>query len=181
MRRRFGLTAAAILAGGALVVLALGSFALAGGGTNNVHENLVGYEEVPAVSTVAGGSFEAKIDDSAGTIEYTLAYDGLEGSVTQAHIHVGQASVNGGVSAFLCGTAATPGPPGTPVCPASGSVSGTIDASDVIGPAGQGVSPGEFAELVAAIRAQATYANVHSTKWPGGEIRAQLNSQPNDG
>ncbi len=31
-----------------------------------------------------------------------------------------------------------------------------------------------MAELVRAIRAGVTYANVHSTKWPGGELRLQL-------
>jgi CHRD domain len=41
----------------------------------------------------------------------------------------------------------------------------------VIGPAGQGIAPGEFAELVAAIRAHATYVNVHTNVRTGGEIR----------
>jgi hypothetical protein len=36
-------------------------------------------------------------------------------------------------------------------------------------------SPGEFAELVAAIRAGRAYANVHSDKVPAGEIRGQIN------
>jgi hypothetical protein len=44
----------------------------------------------------------------------------------------------------------------------------------VVGPSGQGIEPGEFDELVAAVRAGRTYANVHSTKYPAGEIRAQL-------
>jgi len=176
MHKRTALTVAVIL-GGALAVLAVGSYAVAGGGTNNVHEDLVGYEEVPAVSTAAGGSIELKIDDAASTIDYTLSYAGIEGgSVAAAHIHLGQPSVNGGVSAFLCGGG------GKPPCPASGSVSGTVVPSDVIGPAAQGIAAGEFAELVAAIRAQTAYANVHSVPmWPGGEIRAQLNAQPNDG
>jgi hypothetical protein len=30
-------------------------------------------------------------------------------------------------------------------------------------------------ELIKAIRAGATYVNVHSTTWPGGEIRSQIN------
>jgi hypothetical protein len=38
----------------------------------------------------------------------------------------------------------------------------------------QGIEPGAIGELVAAIRAGATYVNVHSSKWPGGEIRAQI-------
>ena len=45
---------------------------------------------------------------------------------------------------------------------------------DVIGPAVQGIEPGAFNEILAAMRAGNAYANVHSTKWLGGEIRAQL-------
>ncbi len=46
----------------------------------------------------------------------------------------------------------------------------------VIGPAGQGIEARQLAELLMAIEAGHTYANVHSTKWPGGEIRAQIGS-----
>lgn len=50
-------------------------------------------------------------------------------------------------------------------------------AADVIGPTAQGIEAGAFDELLAAIRAGRTYANVHSDKWPAGEIRAQLPGQ----
>ncbi len=78
----------------------------------------------------------------------------------------------GGVSAFLCGGA----PPASnkPACPNSGTVTGTIVASDVIGPTAQGISAGEFDELVRAIRAGAIYANVRTDKYPGGEIRGRI-------
>ena len=36
----------------------------------------------------------------------------------------------------------------------------------------------EFAELVKAIRAGLTYANVHTSKFPGGEIRGQIKTSP---
>jgi hypothetical protein len=49
----------------------------------------------------------------------------------------------------------------------------------VIGPSVQGITAGEFDEILAAIRAGKAYANVHSTTWPGGEIRGQLND-PNE-
>ena len=44
----------------------------------------------------------------------------------------------------------------------------------MIGPVGQGITAGQFDELVAAITAEATYVNVHTTLYPGGEIRSQL-------
>ena len=86
--------------------------------------------------------------------------------------------MSGGISAWLCGTTGTlAGPPGTPTCPGphSGTVSDTIVPADVVGPTAQGIAPGEFAELVAAIRAGRAYANVHSDKFQAGEIRGQIN------
>ena len=80
--------------------------------------------------------------------------------------------VNGGVSAFFCGGG------GKPACPTpSGTVTGVIVPADIVGPAAQGINPGEptaFDELVRAIRSGFAYANVHTTRWPGGEIRGQL-------
>lgn len=142
----------------------------------SLRAKLNGFNEVPAISTQASGEFRAKINRTDTELTYDLEYSGLEGSVLQSHVHLGQTSVNGGIMFFLCGTAASPGPAGTPVCPASGTVSGMITAANVIGPAGQGVSAGEFAEALRAIRAGVSYANVHSTKWPGGEIRGQVKS-----
>ena len=105
----------------------------------------------------------------AATISYTLSYSAMESTVTQAHIHFAQQHVGGGVIAFLCGGG------DKPACPATtGTVTGTIDPADVIGPVSQGIAPGEFAELVRAMRAGVTYANVHSTAFPGGEIRGQI-------
>jgi hypothetical protein len=49
-----------------------------------------------------------------------------------------------------------------------------VTAADVIGPNGQGIAPGEFAEVLAAMREGVTYANVHSTRNPPGEIRGQI-------
>jgi hypothetical protein len=167
---------------GAAVVMALGisAFALAGAGSSKIEalDGLVGYQEVPAISTTGGGTFEASVNADDTAFDWTLTYDALTGSVAQAHIHFGQRSVNGGISIWLCGTAASPGPAGTAVCPPPpATVTGTATAADVVGPAGQGIAAGEFAEILAAIRAGKAYANVHSSLFPGGEIRGQLNSK----
>jgi hypothetical protein len=164
-----------------LVAFGAGSYALADGGKRHVtaDDPMTGYLETPAVSSVASGEFEATINDSADTIMYELSYRDLEGTVTQSHIHFGQRSVLGGISAWLCETATNPSPSAsTPTCPApGGTVTGTITPAEVVGPTGQGIAPGEFEELVAAIRAGRAYANVHSSKFPGGEIRGQINDR----
>jgi hypothetical protein len=59
-------------------------------------------------------------------------------------------------------------------------VSGTIGPSQVLAPAGQGIDAGNFAELVRAIRAGATYVNVHSSVFMPGEIRGHLESHGHD-
>jgi hypothetical protein len=53
-------------------------------------------------------------------------------------------------------------------------VTGTLNAAGVVGPTAQGIAPGEFAELVRAIRNGAAYANVHSVAFPAGEVRDQV-------
>lgn len=168
---------ARVLAAGILLL----SVALADSRERSVRARLAGFQEVPAVSTEARGEFRGKINRTETEISYELEYSGLEGNVTQSHVHLGQTSVNGGIMFFLCGTAASPGPTGTPACPApGGKVSGTVTAAQVIGPAGQGIDPGAFAEVLRALRSSVAYANVHSTKWPGGEIRGQVKDEDDD-
>ena len=153
-----------------------GSVALAGGGGGEGGAKgwLSGYQEVPAVSTAANGQFQATLTPERDGLTYKLSYTALEGNVTQAHIHFGQPAVAGAISVFLCSNLGN-GPAGTQACPPGpATVEGTIKAADVIGPAAQGIAAGEFEELLRAMRSGMTYANVHSTKFPGGEIRAQL-------
>ena len=172
--------------------LLLGANAVAAGpddkgkGHDNIKGHLKGFEEAPVTVTDAAGTLELDINEAAGTIAYELSYESLEGNVTQSHIHIGQKNVSGGISIWLCQTPAAPAPatpPGnptiaanTPQCPGphSGTVSGTVAAINVIGPAGQGVPVGAFADVITAIPAGKAYGNVHSTSAPGGEIRGQL-------
>jgi CHRD domain-containing protein len=153
-----------------------------------IREKLTGYEEIPTLSTPATGDFKAKINRDGTAIDYELSYDigqpdPTVNSVTQAHIHLGAKAFNGGISVFLCTNLTPPaGVPVPPPCPVtSGKVSGTLTAANVLGPAGQGIAAGEFEELIKAIRAGATYANLHTTRFPGGEIRAQLDPNKNNG
>ena len=105
-------------------------------------------------------------------------YLGLEGTVIQAHIHFGKHAVNGGITVFLCGTAAAPGPAGTPVCPPDGGVEAVVSRTVVAA----GIPPtrdarhrgGKLGRAPGRDAERTHHANVHSTKWPGGEIRAQI-------
>lgn len=155
--------------------LALAALAQPAFAADRAHTHLQGYSEVPAIATTASGRFKAVIREHDAAIEYEMSYTGLEGEVRQAHIHIGQASVNGGVMVFLCQTSFNTDPTGlAPTCVQDGTVTGTLTAANVIGPAGQGVDAGEFAELVRAIRSGVAYANVHTTKYASGEVRGQI-------
>jgi CHRD domain-containing protein len=165
-----------------------------GNGGKSFKAKLTGYEEIippganvpptgepataegGAVSTMGSGKFTARVRKDPLRIDYRLEYRNLEGAAAQAHIHFGQKHTLGGVSAFLCGGGPVPKPP----CPPTGEVSGTITAADVIGPAGQGIEPANIAELIAAMQAGVTYVNVHTSKWPSGEIRGQVNGRGDD-
>ncbi len=174
MRRRAVVLAVVVL-GGALLVASL---AVAAGGKKDLKAgDLTGYEENPDLSSSGTGSFRVTLDDAAQTLRYELTYAGLESDVTQAHVHFGKRAINGGISFFLCSNLGN-GPAGTPACPlSSGTVSRTVTAAEIVGPTAQGIEVANYAELAAAMRAGATYANVHTTVRPGGEIRAQINER----
>jgi hypothetical protein len=168
-------------------IAAVGIFAVAAGssvladddsnGKNHFKAELDGFQETPAsISTTGSGTLDLRIDEEEERIEYELSYSDIEGgAATASHIHFSGLHQSGGVVAFLCGGPTTP-----PCPPTSGTVTGVIVPADVIGPTGQGIEPGSFAEFVRAIRAGFTYANVHSPRWPGGEIRGQIDGDDDD-
>ena len=171
--RRIALT---ILAA-ALAVALVATAAVARNGDRGGHKAFLnGYNEVVggpgastgSVSSTGIGRLTLRVEGEA--IRYRLRYSMMEGgTVFAAHIHFAQRHVGGGIIADLCG--GNEAPCTTP----SGDISGTITPAEIKGPADQGIEPGSFAEAVRAIRAGATYANVHSTpRFPEGEIRGQI-------
>jgi hypothetical protein len=148
----------------------LGLHALAGHHDVKLQAVLTGLEEVPPISTKATAKLRASLNEAAKTITFTLEYRDLATNLTAAHIHFGPRKVNGGVIAFFCGGG------GKPACPAatSGTVTGTITAGDVMGPAEQGIAKGDFASLVRAIKTGSAYANLHNERFPSGEVRGQI-------
>jgi hypothetical protein len=153
-----------------------------------------------AISSTGSGELELQIDWRNREIRYKLTYEfpdaaqtPLAGAqfVNQAHFHFGQEHTTGGITVWLCqGDNLAPETPVniraiTPTCPSpSGSVEGSIVPTQVLGVAGQGLPAGEdgFDVLLRALQAGSIYANVHTDRFPPGEIRGQvrLNQGRND-
>ena len=131
---------------------------------------LLGANEVPSNFTAASGTFDASVVNNDTMIQFTLTYENLSGPPLAAHIHIAERNVSGGVSVFLCGGG------GQPPCPptTSGTVAGTARAANVTGPVAQGIAPGDFAAALHMIRLGLGYANMHTSKFPAGEMRGQL-------
>jgi hypothetical protein len=181
MRGRVRWAVASALVVGAAVA---GTAAIGTGGNGGIREELTGYEEDPLViSTPGSGEFKAHVRAEKQQISYKLSYRDLEAPITQAHIHFGGRAQSGGIVLFLCTNVGggPPAPNAPQACPpAPATITGTLRPADVVPQAMQGIDPGQFDEIVAALRVGKTYVNVHSVKYPGGEIRAQLERHDDD-
>jgi hypothetical protein len=163
-----------LLTGAVVAATGLSGVGIAQGRVSRVFAILESAHEVPAGLSTALGRFTADIDAFEERVDFKLTYDRLEGTITQAHIHIAQPNVNGGIMVWLCGTPDLPGPAGTAACPQSGAVEGTIRPGNVLAVTPQGVEAGNFRDFLAAVRNGLAYANVHSSRSPGGEIRGQI-------
>jgi hypothetical protein len=140
---------------------------------------LSGYEEAPlTINTTGNGTFTAKVVPGGTAIDYVLTYRDLSSPVTQAHIHFGRPAIAGMIVLFLCTNLTPPeGVPTPQACPAApATITGTLTAADVIARPAQGIDGGAagLAEMIAAMRAGAAYANVHTETFQPGEIRGGL-------
>jgi aldose sugar dehydrogenase len=126
---------------------------------------LVGGQEVPPVTTAASATSHFVLN-ADGTLSFELRATGPIQNALQAHIHLGARGQNGPVVAFLYGL-------GTGENFQAGDLiaSGTLDDSDVI--ARPGFTP-TVSNLVQRMRQGRTYANLHTTAFPGGEVRGQI-------
>jgi len=160
------------------LLLAFCVFALSGGARTRADEDestqlaakLTGYQETPlTLASPATGEFTATVSEDRQSVSFELTYAGFETDVLVAHIHLGAPATTGGVTVFFCGGG------GRPPCPSpSGTVTGTFTAANVGAVPAQGLAAGDLPKLLEAIRAGATYANMHTRAHPGGEIRGQI-------
>jgi hypothetical protein len=129
---------------------------------------LSGAQEVPPINTAGSGNFQMTIQP--GSISFSLTFADLSSPLAVAHLHFAPSKVSGGVMIFLCGGG------GQPDCPATteGTITGTITAANVTGPAAQGIAPGDLDSALEAVRDGLSYANMHTANFGGGEIRGQV-------
>ena len=166
---------------GAILAAAVTTVSAAGANAQQFQANFSGFQELGALNAETGailstgqGTLALNLNQPAGTLIFTLTFSGLSAPVTQAHIHFGKVHVPGGIIVFFC-TNINNGPVGTQACPAGGgTVSGTITGANIVGPAAQNITAGHFAGLVAALLSDTAYGNIHTTKFPAGEIRGQI-------
>jgi hypothetical protein len=133
----------------------------------NFVTHLSGGEEVPPADTRAQGQAIFHLSKDGTELRYKLIVANIE-NVTQAHIHVGAAGVNGPVVTWLYPS----GPPAQLIPGRFQGVlaEGVITSADLVGTlAGQPLSA-----LVEHIRNGNAYVNVHTSQFPGGEVRGQL-------
>jgi hypothetical protein len=139
------------------------------------------FHEVPPKANAASGTFDAQLSEDGTTLNWTFTWTGLTGPPLFAHIHFGLPGGNYPVMTFFCGgPTGNPDIPQKPDCPqtTSGSITGTTTAADIIalnsGQTDQDLNLHDFAAFLRALRAGAGYANMHTVRFPGGEIRGQI-------
>jgi len=135
--------------------------------TERFSASLAGGNEVPPINSAGTAAFEMTISD---TITFSLTFSGLSSPLVVSHLHFAPSKVAGGVMIFLCGGG------NQPACPAatSGTITGTITAANVTGPTAQGITAGDLTSALEAVRDGLSYANMHTTSFPGGEIRGNV-------
>lgn len=163
----------------ACLLVALGSVAAAPAvqATSDSHNFvavLSGAQEVPPNDSAARGQTKFQLSQDGTALHYRLVVANIE-NVTQAHIHCAAAGVNGPVVAFLYPEA----PPAELIPGRTDGVlaEGTITAEDVIPRPDSAECPGGVSglnDLLGKIRSEDAYANVHTSQYPGGEIRGQI-------
>ena len=118
-----------------------------GSDMTSMKNQLTGAQEVPPVTTSGTGTVDTTFDKSTNVLSWTVTYSGLSGPVTAAHFHgPAMAGANAGV-----------------VVPFTGDMASPIRGKATL-----------TAAQAADLTAGRWYANLHTAKNPGGEIRGQV-------
>lgn len=136
------------IAGAALALILAAGPALAE--TMNLKANLKGSEEVPPADSAGTGTVEATFDTDTKVLTWTITYSGLSGDAAAAHFH-GPAAVGANAG---------------PVVPIEGNVASPISGTATLAD-----------QQATDLQAGMWYFNIHSAKFPDGELRGQVTKQ----
>lgn len=135
-------------AAAAFASLALAGCGMMGIGNTDTYEATLGAaQEVPPATSPGSGSAEVRYNRDTSTLSWKVNYSGLTGPATAGHIH-GPAlpGANAGVVVPFANVAANP-------------ITGEARIT---------------ADQLAQLNNGQWYVNIHTARYPGGEIRGQL-------
>jgi len=145
-----------------LGLLFIASRAAASSGGGEFRTTLLGDNEVPPHDVQARGSVQYHVANDGLSVSWKLNVQNID-NVVAGHIHLAPEGVNGPIVVPLVSSSACQTMPNGIKC------EGTFTAANLTGPlAGHPLS-----DLLAAMESGNTYTNVHTTQFPGGEIRGQ--------
>ena len=140
---------------------------------------LTGSQEVPPTGSAGIGSALVTLDTVTNLMTVNVSFAGLGSPTIASHIHC---CAPPGTTALVATT--VPTFPGFPLGVTTGTYLMTFDltAASTYNPAfitaHGGTVAGAMAAFIAGLESGQTYLNIHTTQFPGGEIRGQLNAVP---
>jgi len=142
--------------------------------------NLTGAAEIPPTTSTGTGFTTVVIDPTAHTLHVDVTFSGLTSGTTASHIHCCVASPPPALPGNFIVATTTPTFAGFPLGVTSGTYDNILDLTlaSSYNPAfvtdEGGTTAGAEAALEAAIEAGTAYLNIHTSMFPGGEIRGIL-------
>ena len=134
-----------------------------------------------AAGATGSGSANVTFDSLTHVLTYVGSFSGLSSNATQAHFHCCTAVPFAGTAGIAVDS---PSLLGFPVGATSGSFNAFLDLDDAnnfnaafLSGAG-GTTDQAIAKFLAGIGANSVYMNIHTTAFPGGEIRGFLVPEP---
>lgn len=143
-----------------LLVVGLATYSFAA--DKSFKSMLSGSESVPAVETMAKGDATFTVIKDEKALSYYVTVSDIE-NVTAAHIHLGKKGENGPPVALITNEKKAGKFSGT-------LAEGTITKKDLMG----SMTGKSVEDLIKQIKKGNAYLNVHTDKYPNGEIRGQV-------